>query len=122
MRTIDNGIEEVIVAGLSLIVGAGLMLAPWYFGFMGEEKATWSAWISGTSVAVFALLAIMQTLDLEEYIMAVIGVWVVAAPWLLDFKDVTAARWTHVGFGLAIVVLAAIELWRLRASPRAHSA
>ncbi len=122
MRTIDNGIEEVIVAGLSLIVGAGLMLAPWYFGFMGEAKATWNAWISGTFVAVFALLAIMQTLDLEEYIMAVIGVWVVAAPWLLDFKDVTAARWTHVGFGLAIVVLAVIELWRLRASPRAHSA
>ncbi|MGW5837927.1 SPW repeat protein [Methylorubrum extorquens] len=122
MRTIDNGIEEVIVAGLSLVVGAGLMLAPWYFGFMGEAKATWNAWICGSAVAVFALLAIMQTFDLEEYIIAIVGVWTVAAPWLLDFKDITAARWTHVGFGLALLILAGIELWRLHASPRAHSA
>lgn len=122
MRTIDNGIEDVVVAGLSLIAGAGLMLAPWYFGFMGEAQATWNAWICGTAVAIFALLAIMQTFDLEEYIIAIVGVWAVAAPWVLGFEGLTSARWTHVGFGLALVVLAGIELWRLRASPRAHSA
>ena len=51
MRTIDNGIEDLVVASLSFLAGAALVLAPWYFGFTAEAYATWSAWVCGTAVA-----------------------------------------------------------------------
>jgi hypothetical protein len=38
------------------------------------------------------------------------------SPWLFGFTEVTSATWTHVMIGLAVTVLAIVELWRIRVS------
>lgn len=118
MRTIDNQSQDIFLNGLSLLLGIGLIAAPWYFGFASETAAAWNAWIFGTTVAILAVLALMQTYDWEEYAMAAAGLWACVAPWALGFEG-AAATWAHVGFGVALIVSAGSELWRLRDSPAA---
>lgn len=121
MRTITNDLEDVFLAGWSLMIGAVLVIAPWYFSFTSETSATWSAWASGAFVIVLAILAIIQAYDWLEYLVAIVGVWLCAAPWILGFADVNAAAWTHLGFGIALIISAAAELWRLYEGPGARS-
>jgi hypothetical protein len=118
MRAIDNQLEDQFLNGWSLLLGVGLILAPWYFGFGPEPFAAWNARASGGTVVILAALALMQTYDWEEYAMAAAGLWACVAPWALGFEG-AAATWAHVGFGVALIVSAGSELWRLRDSPAA---
>ncbi len=120
MRTIDNHPEDIFLSGWNLLLGASLIAAPWYFGFASELVAAWNAWGLGATVIVLALLALMQTSEWEEYVIAAAGFWACAAPWALGFQEVTAAAWAHVGFGVALIVSAGSELWRLREAPAAN--
>lgn len=119
MRTIDNQLEDHFLNGWSLLLGVGLIFAPRYFGFGAERFATWNAWASGATVAILAGLALMQTYEWEEYAIAAAGLWACLAPWALGFQG-AAATWAHVGFGVALIVSAGSELWRLRDSPAAY--
>ena len=92
MRTIDNQSQDIFLNGLSLLLGIGLIAAPWYFGFASETAAAWNAWIFGTTVAILAVLAL----------------------------EATVATWAHVSFGIALVISASSEVWRLRESPSAY--
>ncbi|AIQ92382.1 SPW repeat-containing protein [Methylobacterium phyllosphaerae] len=120
MRTIDNQSQDIFLNGLSLLLGVGLIAAPWYFGFASETAAAWNAWIFGTTVAILAVLALMQTYDWEVYAIAAGGLWVCLAPWALGFQEATVATWAHVSFGIALIISASSEVWRLRESPSAY--
>ncbi len=91
MRTIDNQSQDILLNGLSLLLGIGLIAAPWYFGFASEPAAAWNAWIFGTTAAILAVLALMQTYDWEVYAIAAAGTWICLAPWALGFQDATVA-------------------------------
>lgn len=117
MRTITNELEDVFLAGWNLMLGTFLVIAPWYLGDMGKALPTWNAWVCGGAVVVLSLLALGQAYDWLEYTIATVGLWLCVAPWILAFGDLVAFTWTHVGFGLALMVSAAAELWRLRQAP-----
>ena len=114
MRTMPNDIEDIFLACWNTMLGAFLMLAPWYLGYAGETAPTWNAWACGGAVIVLSLMALAQVHDWLEYAVAAVGLWLCAAPWALGFEDVTGPALTHVGFGFAMMVSAAAELWRLR--------
>lgn len=120
MRTIENQLEDLFLNGWNLLLGASLIAAPWYFNFTSEAVASWNAWTFGATVIALAVLALMQTYDWEEYAIAAAGLWACVAPWVLGFQEATAATWAHVGFGVALIVSAGSELWRLRDSSAAH--
>lgn len=115
MRTIDNQPEDVFLGGWNLVLGAGLILAPWYFGFRSEDIAAWNAWITGATILALAALTLMRTREGEVYAIGAAGLWSCAAPWALGFQD--AAAWAHVGLGVALLVSAGSWLWRLRDLP-----
>jgi predicted MFS family arabinose efflux permease len=120
MRTIDNQPEDFFLNGWSLLLGIGLFVAPWYFGFASEAFAAWNAWIFGVTAVILAVLALMQTYDWEVYAIAAAGIWSCVAPWALGFQASIPATWAHVSFGVALIVSACSELWRLRESPAAY--
>lgn len=120
MRTIRNQPEDLFLGGWNLLLGAGLVVAPWYFGFTSETVAATNAWVSGAIVMALAILTMKQTYAWEEYAIAAAGAWSCMAPWLLGFEEAPAATWPHVGFGIALIVAAASELWRLRDAPSAY--
>lgn len=40
-----------------------------------------------------------------------VGLWTVAAPWVIGFSAVATAMWTHVIVGVVVAALAAGSLW-----------
>lgn len=120
MRTIDNQSEDFLLNGWSLLLGVGLIVAPWHFGFASEPFAAWNAWIFGGTAVILAVLALRQTYDWEVYALAATGIWICLAPWTLDFQESSAATWTHASFGMALIVSASAELRRLHEAPSAY--
>jgi len=107
---------------INAVLAAILFVSPWIFGFSEVQAASWNAWICGPAVAILALAAIKELQEWEEWANVVLGLWAAAAPWLLGFAGIATALWTHVGLGLAIAILAAVELWLLHGNPPAKAA
>lgn len=121
MHTVVNGIEDVFLAGWSLMLGTFLVIAPWWLGFDTETVPTWNAWACGSAVVVLSLLAIVQVYDWLEFLIGAAGLWLCAAPWLLGFEHEVAAAWVHAGFGVALIISAGAELWRRHETPGART-
>jgi hypothetical protein len=113
MNAFKNRVELTAMNIVNAIVGAGLFLSPWLFGFDGEQAASWNAWIGGLLVAIIAVAAVTQLETWEEWVNLAIGLWLVISPWLLGFTGLTNAFWGALIAGLVVAVLAAVELWML---------
>lgn len=40
----------------------------------------------------------------QDWVTALLGVWVIAQPWVLGYQDDTAAMWANVVAGLLVVL------------------
>src|SRR5712664_1984807 len=99
----------------NLILGAILFFSPWMFGF-GAGMASQNAYIAGIVIAVLAIAAIAAFAVWEEWLNLIVGLWALVSPWVLGFQGTTAMT-VHVIVGIAVAVLAAIELWILSHNP-----
>ena len=113
--------KESALDVINLILGVGLLSTPWIFGFTSVEMASRNAWIMGAVIGVASVLALVLFTEWEEWTNLLLGLWVAISPWALSFHlliSETALR-TYVALGLAVAVLAAVELWVVhRAPPR----
>ena len=107
-----NRSELTAINIINAVLGAFLFVAPWLFAFE-SGAASWNAWIVGIAVVVFALAAVADLQEWEEWVNLALGLWLAVSPWVLGFAGLAAAMWTHVGAGLAVAILAAVELWLL---------
>lgn len=96
----------------NMALGILAAASPWLFGYTGLEGATLNAVIIG--FLVFALSALALTLldRWEAYINALLGIWLVLSPWLLNFMLYDVAKFAHLGIGAFILVIAALEIWQ----------
>lgn len=97
---------------LNLALAVILFVSPWVIGFTGETLATWTAWVTGLVIAAISVSAMfVKFAKWEDVASLVVGIWAMAAPWLLGFAIVTTALWAHVVVGAVLAVLAAGEVW-----------
>lgn len=115
-----NEPEDAFLAGWNLTLGALLAAVPWYLGYAAAGAPAWNAWASAGAIVVLSILALARVHAWLEYLTATLGLWLCAAPWMLGFGAERAAAWTHVGFGLALMISAFSELWRLREARASH--
>ena len=94
----------------NLILGAFLFFSPWIFGF-DAGKVSQNAYIAGIVIAVLAIAALAAFAVWEEWLNLIVGLWVLVSPWVLGFHGTTRPMAVHVVAGIAVAVLAAIELW-----------
>ncbi|HKU06648.1 MAG TPA: SPW repeat protein [Bradyrhizobium sp.] len=99
----------------NLILGAILFVSPWVFGF-DPGKASQNAMIVGIIIAALAIAALAAFAVWEEWLNLVVGLWAVISPWVLGFQG-TNAMTVHVLIGLAVAVLAAVEIWITTQNP-----
>lgn len=102
---------------LSFLLGAGLFLSPWLFGFVDNANAALNAHIVGAVIAVMALMALFAFQTWEEWVSGLLGAWLLIAPWFLGFSDAMAPTLTHVVFGVATIVLA---IWSINEHEGGH--
>lgn len=120
MRTIENRTEDTVLNALNVLLGAALLLTPWYLGLDSETAAARNAVLCGIAIAAVAVLALSKTYDWEEYVNLALGLWVAVAPWALGFAESGYPMGAHVVIGLAVAALAGFEVWRIYA-PQARS-
>jgi len=73
-------------------------------------------------ICLIAAFAITRLQEWEEWSNAALGLWTAAAPWILGFAGTMVAMWTHVLVGLAVLGLAAVELWLIHGSSPSKTA
>jgi hypothetical protein len=96
---------------VNIFAGVALALSPWLLGYVAESTAMWSAWVAGAIMTLIAAGALFAFRQYEEWANLVVGLWTVAAPWVLGFAGIAAAMWSHVLAGVVVAALAAVGLW-----------
>lgn len=104
---------------LNLVLGVWLFLAPIVGVGAATGAAAWNAYATGALIGLFSIWALVKPEQWEEWINLVVGLWVIAAPFLLVFTGDTAALWNHLIVG---VVVASDALWAAVSRPAASKA
>ncbi len=110
--------RETILDVYNLALGAFLFVAPWLFSF-AYASAKADDWVSSAILVVTSLAALVAFSEWEEWLGLLVGVWVLASPWLLGFQHARAAA-VNVAVGLLIAYMSAIELWLLHYDPKQY--
>jgi hypothetical protein len=95
---------------VNAVLGVWLAVSPWAVGYQGETEAMSNAVIIGAALVAAALGAIVVPRAWEEWTEGLLGLWMIASPWVLNFAQYPGARLTAVLTGVAIVALAAWTL------------
>jgi hypothetical protein len=102
----------------NLIAAAVLFLAPWLFS-LTNGTARLDFWVSAVAIIALSVAAIFTYANWEEWLNVVVGVWLIASPWLLGFAHLRAMP-LAVGVGSIVTFLALLELWLVYDRYSAH--
>lgn len=97
---------------VNALIAVFLILSPWALGYAGQMPALVNALLAGALLLAVALGAMFMPRAWEEWSEAVIGLWLLASPWILGFAAYADARNAALVGGIAVLVLA---LWTLAA-------
>ena len=92
-----------------------LFASPFWFAF--RPIPAWDLWIAGYAMVTFSVAALVAEAEWEPQANLMLGLWLLAAPWMLGFSHETTATLVHFTGGVAISVLSAFELWRGQENP-----
>ena len=95
---------------VSLLVGAWLIASPWILDFHAPLTAVGNSVAIGAVMVAFALGALFVPEAWEEWSELVLGLWLIASPWVLEFAQVQPALQNALFCGIVVSVLA---LWVL---------
>jgi len=116
---------EAFVDTVNLALGVFLFVSPWIFGFT-SELARHTSWMAGAAIGIVAILSIGDLFEsisipdffeTEEWINLAIGLWLAVCPWVIGMYDDTTATEVHLMVGLAVAIIAAVELWLVHGTP-----
>lgn len=100
--------------GLNLILGVWLFFAP-FLGVPGMTgDAAWNSYIFGFLIALFSVSALARPQKWEEGVNLVLGIWLILAPFVLGFLQMSGTAWNQIVIGIVIAIDAA---WALAQRP-----
>jgi SPW repeat len=99
----------------NLALAAFLFVAPWLFSY-AYESARADDWVSSAIVVASSVAAVLAFREWEEGVSLIVGLWVLASPWLLGFQHAPAMA-VNVTVGLLIAYMSALELWLIHYDP-----
>ncbi|QRM53219.1 SPW repeat protein [Sinorhizobium sp. BG8] len=106
---------------INLVLAAGLFVSPWVMGYMADSVPAWNAWIVAVVLGALAIATLSVFAQWEEWANLVVGLWLIASPWLLGFTSNAGAMWTHVILGALVAAVSAWAVWDERQNPHAHA-
>ena len=91
---------------LNLLLGLWLAVSPWVLSYAGETMPTYNAVAAGAVIATAAAAALIAFHPWEEWVNAMLSVWLILSPWILGFSGLQAAAWNQVAVGVLVGGLA----------------
>jgi SPW repeat-containing protein len=101
-----------------LVCGALLLASTWALEF--APLPAWNLRVCGYAILTASLASLVAEADWEPRANLWLGLWVLAAPWMLGFTQDTAAVLVHMIGGGLICMLSAVEVWSDERSPPWH--
>lgn len=95
---------------VNALMGLALAISPWVLGYAGMSMAMSNAVVIGLLLAAIAVGAIVMPRAWEEWGEGILGLWMVASPWILGFATARNPMLAHVVVGLVVLALAAWTL------------
>jgi hypothetical protein len=104
----SNKINWVVAA-----IGVWEIIAPWVLGYNTLMPAVWNAVIVGAVILILAVWSALSnsptTVRALDWINAILGGWLIIAPFVLGYSTFTvAALWNPIIVGIVVAVL---EVW-----------
>lgn len=101
--------RESVLDLYNLLLATLLFVSPWLFRLTNSAGRI-DLWATAAMIALISLAAIIAYENWEEWANLLLGLWLIASPWLLGFAHTRAM---HLGLGMGIVVafLALLDLW-----------
>ncbi len=96
-----------------LVALAGLweIAAPFVFGATATTAFLWDALIVGAVLVVLGAWAALSNQEGTDrgldWLNAILGVWLIVAPFVLGYTGITAALWNDVVVGIVVAALGA---------------
>ena len=106
---------------VNLALAVALFISPWALGFVSVRPAAWNAWAVAIVIGVIAVAAITAFAVWEEWVNLLLGLWLIASPWVLHFSTDTRPTWTAVILGIVAAVISAWALWENQHGSHAHA-
>lgn len=95
------------------VIGLWIFVSPWVFGnalvAQAPEQAlagAWSLWIGGIAVLLVAGMALGAFRVWQEWANLGLGIWLLVAPWILEFGSAVGPAWNTAVSGLAVLAFA----------------
>ncbi|MCD9148772.1 SPW repeat protein [Pseudophaeobacter flagellatus] len=100
--------------GITLVAGVVLVAVPFALAITPPEGTGLTLLIanfvlSGVAAIILGAAALFYFRKWEEWLDIVLGVWLVASPWIVGFTYSQMAMWIAIACG---VVIAAMGIWR----------
>jgi hypothetical protein len=96
----------------SMILGAAILISPMFIGNTVTPTIVAATAIAGAAIVVLAALEQLALQRWEEILELACGVWVMVAPFVLNYGGML--RSWHILLGALVAVLAILELWQDR--------
>jgi len=94
-----------------IIVVAGIweVLASFILGYSATTSAMWDAIVVGIVLIVLGAWAALanssSTIKILSWINAVLGLWLIVAPFIIGYSNVVTAMWNDIIVGIIVIVL-----------------
>ncbi len=100
---------------LNFVLGIWLVVAPWAL-FYRSAAATWEDVVLGTAVLIVALASarVSSANTSPAWVNAILGVWLIIAPWVFGYAVLRQAVANDVIVGIAVLVLALVRIGTAR--------
>jgi hypothetical protein len=102
--------------GVTLFAGLWVFISPFILGLTTLDGPMLNFMIIGAAVALFALMRLVRPDRFEplSWTNAILGAWLIIAPFVTGYAFLVLATWTSVILGLVILVCAGASLMLTR--------
>ena len=105
---------------LGMLLGVLIVLSPWFPTQAGQEIAADRSYVILNTFAVGVIILCLGQLEYvalqrwEEVAEIVLGLWLIASPYMFGYSGDGVLVFWHSGLGGLVVLLAALQLWQDR--------
>lgn len=98
------------------LAGLLLTIAPFVLGYQNNSYAMWTGVILGVVTLAASLYEAYEEGKgrWEYWVIGIVGLLAVLAPFILGFTMVTMAMWTAVALGLLLFILGGYEIFAIQ--------
>ena len=111
----QNSRRDAILEIYQLLLAIFLFVSPWAFAF-AHGSIDINAWVSSAFLAAISLAAVIAFREWEDWANCLLGLWILASPWVLGFEH-TASMRINLAVGILVLYLAALKVWLIHYGP-----